>query len=60
MKRKRRLKKWVKNVLIVIFALSIIVGSSDSENFKFFVISHLIAGIAMLLSGTILIKNMEE
>lgn len=60
MKRKRRLKKWVIYVLRTIFVISFIVGASDSENFKFFVISHLVAGATMLLSGIILIRNMEE
>lgn len=58
--KKRRLKRWVKNLLVGILVLSIIIGSSECENMTIFVVSHIIAGITMILSGYILIKNMEE
>ena len=57
MKRKRKLKQWVLNILYIIFFMSIIVAGSDSDSTKVFIIVHLIAGLVMTLTGYIIIKN---
>lgn len=59
MKPRRRLRKWVVYTLRVIFVLSFIVGGSDCEDMKIFVISHLVATATLCLSGYVLIKNMN-
>ena len=58
--KNRKLKKWVKVVLKIMFVLAFLVGASDCQDTKVFVISHIIAGLIMVLSGYILVKNMEE
>lgn len=58
--KKRKLRKWVKVVLKVIFGLSLLIGASDCQDTKLFIISHIVAGVLMITSGYALIKNMEE
>ena len=55
--KKRKLKSWVRYVLGVIFIISILVSGSDSQDTKTFMITHIIAGIMLLVSGTLLVKN---
>lgn len=59
MKKKRKLKKWVVWLLRILFILAFIVAASDGGTMEQFVISHIIAGIILMSSGYILIKNME-
>lgn len=57
MKRKRKLKTWVEQVLAIIGIIALIVAGSDSESMKVFIITHIIAGSVLALVGYILIKN---
>ncbi len=56
MKRKK-LKKWVVWLLRILFIGSILVGISEVEDMKVFIISHLIAVIVMALTGYVLVKE---
>lgn len=58
--KQRKLKKWVVYTLRFIFIISLLVGISDCGNFKFFVISHIIALVILLFSGIVLIKDMNK
>lgn len=55
--KKRRLKKWVRYTLGTIFVLSTLLGISECEDTKIFMISHIIAIIVAGISGAILIKD---
>lgn len=57
--KKRKLKNWVVWLLRILFILAFIVAASDGGTMEQFVISHIIAGIVLIGSGYILIKNME-
>lgn len=56
MKRKK-LKKWVVWLLRILFIGSVLVGISEVEDMKVFIISHLIAVIVMALTGYVLVKE---
>ena len=58
--KKRMLKKWVVYLLRTIFVLSLLVGASECEDMKLFLISHIVAVATMTLSGYALLKNMER
>lgn len=58
--KKRKLKRWVKNILKVFCALAMLVGASECENLKVFLISHILAALVLTISGYLLIKNMED
>lgn len=56
MKRKK-LKKWVVWLLRILFIGSVLVGISEVEDMKVFIISHLIAAVVMALTGYVLVKE---
>ena len=56
MKRKK-LKKWIVWLLRTLFIGSVLVGISEVEDMKVFIISHLIAAVVMALTGYVLVKE---
>ena len=52
-----KLKKWVKNLLIVIMILGIIVIGAEQKDLSLFFTTKLIAGILILVCGNILVKE---
>lgn len=56
MKKKIVLKKWVEVVLEIILFVCIIIGASECDNTKIFLISHIGAIILLAIVGYILIK----
>lgn len=60
MKKRRKLRNWVKYTLVGINFISILVMGGDSDNIAVFMLTHFIALAVFLLSAYILLKNMEE
>lgn len=56
---RRELKKWVKNLLIIINLIMFLIMASECENLTLFFISHLIAATVFCINSYILIKNMK-
>lgn len=56
MKKKLVLKSWVEKLLGVIVILAIMVGASECDNLKLFVISHIVAVVIILLIAMIFLK----
>jgi len=56
MKKKIVLKKWVEVVLEIVLFMSILIGASECDNMRIFIISHLGAGLVMIIVGMILVK----
>ena len=56
MKKKLVLKSWVEKLLGVIVILSIMIVASECDNLKLFAISHIVAGIIILLIAIIFLK----
>lgn len=54
--RRRKLKSWVENVLVVILFISFITMACDSNNLITFITSHLISLIGFITSATLLYK----
>lgn len=55
--KKRKLKRWVVWLLRILFIGSVLVGISEVEDMKVFIISHLIAAVVMALTGYVLVKE---
>lgn len=55
--KKRKLKKWVKNLLIGVMVLGIIVIGAEQKDLRLFFMTKIIAGALVLISGSILIKE---
>lgn len=51
-----KLRKWVKSLLYLIVIISVLVLSSDCESTLIFFISHVLAGIILILTATVLIR----
>lgn len=58
--KKRRLKKWVRYTLGFICLGAILVGTSECEDIKVFMISHIIACIVLFVFGSILVKDINK
>jgi len=56
MKKKLVLRGWVEKVLGVIVILAVMVVASECDNLLMFAISHIVAGIIILLVAIILLK----
>ena len=52
-----KLKKWVKNLLMVVMVLGIIVIGAEQKDLSLFFMTKIIAGALVLISGSILIKE---
>lgn len=59
MKKRRKLRNWIKYTLVGISFISILVMGGDSDNLTVFMLTHFIALAVFLLSAYILLKNMD-
>lgn len=59
MKKRRKLRNWIKYTLVGICFISILVMGGDSDNLTVFMLTHFIALVVFLLSAYILLKNMD-
>ena len=55
--KKRKLKKWVKNLLMGVMILAFIVIETKKKDLSLFFTTKLIAGILILVCGNILVKE---
>ena len=55
--KKRKLKKWVKNLLMGVIILAFIVIGAEQKDLSLFLTTKLIAGILILVCGNILVKE---
>lgn len=60
MVKERKLKKWVVNVLAGINFTALLLMGSDSENLSTFIVVHILATIIFIISGIILLRNMNK
>lgn len=56
--KKRRLKKWVRYTIWTIFCLALLVGISECEDTKLYLLTHIPAIIVSGICGFILIKDL--
>ena len=57
--KKRRLKGWVKELLVIINIISILFMGSDCEDLSLFTLSHLIALVIFIITSIILIEEKD-
>ena len=55
--KKRKLKKWVKNLLMGVIILAFVVIGAEQKDLSLFFATKLIAGILILVCGNILVKE---
>lgn len=60
MVKERKLKKWVVNVLAGINFTTLLLMASDSEDLSTFIVVHILATIIFIISGIILLRNMNK
>lgn len=60
MVKERKLKKWVVNVLAGINFTSLILMGSETEDLSTFIIGHIIFAVIFIISGIILLRNMNK
>jgi hypothetical protein len=54
--KKRKLKKWCENILILIIFILVLILMSDTSNIIIFIVSKIIAIIGIYIIGRILIN----
>lgn len=60
MKTKKRLKRWVVNLIGVVNFTSLLLLGSEANNLSVFIIGHIIALVVFIISAYILIKNIND